>query len=66
MDVYRRGGPPRCYRFQASFMQMERGLEAFRNFVPQSVVKVLIAGRMELHRPPPLQCSNAPSMLSML
>eukprot|EP00668_Euglena_longa_P042715 GGOE01056560.1.p1 GENE.GGOE01056560.1~~GGOE01056560.1.p1 ORF type:complete len:845 (+),score=251.21 GGOE01056560.1:210-2537(+) len=34
-------------RFQASFTQMERGLQAFGKFVPQVVVKVLIAGKMK-------------------
>eukprot|EP00667_Euglena_gracilis_P001461 EG_transcript_1461 len=34
------------HRFQASFVQMERGLRAFGKFVPQAVVKVLIAGKM--------------------
>eukprot|EP00667_Euglena_gracilis_P002591 EG_transcript_2595 len=33
-------------RFQTSFVQMERGLQAFAKFVPQAVVKVLIAGQM--------------------
>eukprot|EP00667_Euglena_gracilis_P002311 EG_transcript_2311 len=35
------------HRFQASFTQMERGLQAFGKFVPQGVVKVLIAGQMK-------------------
>eukprot|EP00668_Euglena_longa_P037975 GGOE01048912.1.p1 GENE.GGOE01048912.1~~GGOE01048912.1.p1 ORF type:complete len:833 (-),score=251.28 GGOE01048912.1:1259-3496(-) len=35
------------HRFQSSFVQMERGLEAFGKFVPQAVVKVLIAGQMK-------------------
>eukprot|EP00667_Euglena_gracilis_P000827 EG_transcript_827 len=35
------------HRFQSSFTQMERGLQAFGKFVPQAVVKVLIAGRMK-------------------
>eukprot|EP00667_Euglena_gracilis_P000681 EG_transcript_681 len=35
------------HRFQASFMKMERGLQAFGKFVPQAVVKVLIAGDMK-------------------
>eukprot|EP00668_Euglena_longa_P009585 GGOE01011582.1.p1 GENE.GGOE01011582.1~~GGOE01011582.1.p1 ORF type:complete len:836 (-),score=273.17 GGOE01011582.1:1347-3689(-) len=34
------------HRFQKSFTQMERGLQAFGKFVPQAVVKVLIAGQM--------------------
>eukprot|EP00668_Euglena_longa_P024573 GGOE01030667.1.p1 GENE.GGOE01030667.1~~GGOE01030667.1.p1 ORF type:complete len:806 (+),score=258.82 GGOE01030667.1:77-2419(+) len=34
------------HRFQTSFAQMERGLQAFGKFVPQTVVKVLITGRM--------------------
>eukprot|EP00667_Euglena_gracilis_P006916 EG_transcript_6978 len=34
------------HRFQSSFVQMERGLRAFGKFVPQAVVKVLIAGHM--------------------
>eukprot|EP00668_Euglena_longa_P043064 GGOE01057055.1.p1 GENE.GGOE01057055.1~~GGOE01057055.1.p1 ORF type:complete len:841 (-),score=278.42 GGOE01057055.1:72-2378(-) len=34
------------HRFQMSFTQMERGLQAFGKFVPQAVVKVLIAGKM--------------------
>eukprot|EP00667_Euglena_gracilis_P009105 EG_transcript_9244 len=35
------------HRFQSSFVQMERGLQAFGKFVPQAVVKVLIAGDMK-------------------
>eukprot|EP00667_Euglena_gracilis_P003131 EG_transcript_3139 len=35
------------HRFQSSFMKMERGLQAFGKFVPQAVVKVLIAGDMK-------------------
>eukprot|EP00667_Euglena_gracilis_P000885 EG_transcript_886 len=35
------------HRFQSSFTQMERGLQAFGKFVPQAVVKVLIAGKMQ-------------------
>eukprot|EP00667_Euglena_gracilis_P001227 EG_transcript_1227 len=35
------------HRFQTSFVQMERGLRAFGKFVPQAVVRVLIAGKME-------------------
>eukprot|EP00667_Euglena_gracilis_P005954 EG_transcript_6004 len=35
------------HRFQTSFTQMERGLQAFGKFVPQAVVKVLIAGQMK-------------------
>eukprot|EP00667_Euglena_gracilis_P007116 EG_transcript_7185 len=35
------------HRFQTSFVQMERGLQAFGKFVPQAVVKVLIAGHMK-------------------
>eukprot|EP00667_Euglena_gracilis_P025849 EG_transcript_30606 len=35
------------HRFQTSFVQMERGLKAFGKFVPQAVVKVLIAGQMK-------------------
>eukprot|EP00667_Euglena_gracilis_P007180 EG_transcript_7248 len=35
------------HRFQASFVQMERGLQAFGKFVPHGVVKVLIAGQMK-------------------
>eukprot|EP00667_Euglena_gracilis_P001202 EG_transcript_1202 len=34
------------HRFQSSVVQMERGLQAFEKFVPQAVVKVLIAGDM--------------------
>eukprot|EP00667_Euglena_gracilis_P001432 EG_transcript_1433 len=34
------------HRIQMSFVHMERGLRAFANFVPQAVVKVLIAGGM--------------------
>eukprot|EP00667_Euglena_gracilis_P000453 EG_transcript_453 len=34
------------HRFQSSFLQLERGLQAFGKFVPQAVVKVLIAGKM--------------------
>eukprot|EP00668_Euglena_longa_P043269 GGOE01057427.1.p1 GENE.GGOE01057427.1~~GGOE01057427.1.p1 ORF type:complete len:377 (+),score=127.19 GGOE01057427.1:511-1641(+) len=36
------------HRFQASFIKMERGLQAFGKFVPQAVVKVLIAGNMKV------------------
>eukprot|EP00667_Euglena_gracilis_P006866 EG_transcript_6924 len=35
------------HRFQSSFTQMERGLEAFAKFVPQAVVKVLMSGQMQ-------------------
>eukprot|EP00667_Euglena_gracilis_P000980 EG_transcript_980 len=35
------------HRFQTSFVQMERGLQAFGKFVPQAVVRVLIAGQMK-------------------
>eukprot|EP00667_Euglena_gracilis_P003199 EG_transcript_3208 len=35
------------HRFQTSFLKMERGLQAFGKFVPQAVVKVLIAGDMK-------------------
>eukprot|EP00667_Euglena_gracilis_P002892 EG_transcript_2897 len=35
------------HRFQVSFIQMERGLQAFGKFVPQAVVKVLMAGKMQ-------------------
>eukprot|EP00667_Euglena_gracilis_P001647 EG_transcript_1647 len=35
------------HRFQTSFLQMERGLQAFGKFVPQAVVKVLIVGQMK-------------------
>eukprot|EP00668_Euglena_longa_P041435 GGOE01054546.1.p1 GENE.GGOE01054546.1~~GGOE01054546.1.p1 ORF type:complete len:832 (-),score=261.38 GGOE01054546.1:911-3223(-) len=35
------------HRFQTSFVQMERGLQAFGKFVPQAVVKVLVAGHMK-------------------
>eukprot|EP00667_Euglena_gracilis_P006608 EG_transcript_6666 len=34
------------HRFQTSFVQMERGLRAFGKFVPQAVVRVLVAGQM--------------------
>eukprot|EP00667_Euglena_gracilis_P007631 EG_transcript_7711 len=37
------------HRFQSSFTQMERGLQAFGKFVPQAVVKVLIAGHMKVN-----------------
>eukprot|EP00667_Euglena_gracilis_P007996 EG_transcript_8088 len=36
------------HRFQAAFVQMERGLQAFGKFVPQAVVRVLIAGHMKV------------------
>eukprot|EP00667_Euglena_gracilis_P002463 EG_transcript_2463 len=35
------------HRFQTSFTQMERGLQAFGKFVPQAVVRVLIGGQMK-------------------
>jgi len=35
------------HRFQTSFHKMERGLQAFSSFVPQAVVKVLMAGTMQ-------------------
>jgi len=38
------------HRFQTSFTKMERGLRAFSKFVPQAVVKVLIAGKMEANQ----------------
>eukprot|EP00667_Euglena_gracilis_P006191 EG_transcript_6240 len=37
------------HRFQDSFTQMERGLQAFGKFVPQAVVRVLIAGKMMIN-----------------
>eukprot|EP00667_Euglena_gracilis_P006185 EG_transcript_6234 len=37
------------HQFQTSFVQMERGLKAFGKFVPQAVVKVLIAGQMNVN-----------------
>eukprot|EP00669_Euglena_mutabilis_P006192 TRINITY_DN1897_c0_g1_i1.p1 TRINITY_DN1897_c0_g1~~TRINITY_DN1897_c0_g1_i1.p1 ORF type:complete len:554 (-),score=144.91 TRINITY_DN1897_c0_g1_i1:136-1773(-) len=35
------------HRFQKSFQTMERGLHAFSRYVPQAVVKVLMAGKMQ-------------------
>eukprot|EP00667_Euglena_gracilis_P015926 EG_transcript_16597 len=39
------------HNFQASFLQMERGLRAFAQFVPQAVVTQLVAGQLRPEDP---------------